>query len=436
MQAVPRNKLSAENTRRYLIPIALIILTLLLLNWLLPMQLAPRDVVEEAAPLAETGAAIPADGIGLETVGSNFTNWLPIKGAWQARAGGIEHNARADFDNYIAYTTRFEPPFALEATIQHLDGVGAGLLIGMQSLDSNASSTLIRFESDGSAMFWGSFDEARQFTGQGFAGINIDPQAPQRVTVHNWGDRYDVLLNGEPVITDLPLTTGAGYVGLAAPETAVFFDDIRILPLDGAVLSEPVVVVDGNGVGNAVIVEGGDVVAEQPVIVEEAPTLLDQVETISGEWIYDAGAIRQVLQEQTDYVTGLNIFGRNYTLASTITLDADLPDSGGGFIFHAPIRDQLAGSTMVRLLDGGKQIVWGKFDETGVFQGAGNIALNLPAGEPTDITIAVGNSRYDISVNGESIVSGLSLPVAEGWIGLVAYRGVVTFENVILDLDG
>ncbi len=437
MDVVRKDYFSAENMRRYIIPLALIIITLLLLNWLLPMQLAPRVATEESAPLVDADAAVPADGIGLETIGSNFTNWLPIKGAWQARDGGVEHTTRTDFDNYIAYTTRFEPPFAFNATVQHLDGIGAGLLIGMQSLESNANSTLVRFETDGSAMFWGSFDEAGQFTGQGFAPIRIDTLAPQRVTIRNLGNSYDVILNGETVVTDLALTAGAGYVGLAAPETAVFFSDIRVSSLDGIAVSDPVAVelIEGVNVGNPVMVDNG-VAVDDTAVVEEPPTLLDQVETISGEWIYEEGAIRQILQEPTDYVTGLNIFGRNYTLASTITLDPATPDSGGGFIFHAPDRDQLAGSTMVRLLNGGEQIVWGQFDETGVFQGAGNIELDLSIDESHDIAITVGNSNYDILVNGETIVRGLPLAVREGWIGLVAYRGVVTFEDVILDLDG
>ncbi len=414
MDVVRRDYFSAENIRRYIIPLALIIITLLLLNWLLPMQLAPREPTAEIAPVTSTDALVPTEDIRLETVGSNFTNWLPIKGAWQARDGGVEHTTRADFDNYIAYTTRFEPPFAFDATVQHIDGIGAGLLIGMQSLDNNANSTLIRFENDGSALFWGNFDEAAQFTGQGFAPVSIDPLAPQRVTIRNLGNRYDILLNGELLVTDLPLTTSAGYVGLAAPETAAFFSDMRVLPLDGV------------GIGEAVAVE----------LVEESPTLLDQVETISGEWIYEEGAIRQVLQEQTDYVTGLNVFGRNYTLASTITLNSELADSGGGFIFHAPSRDQLAGSTMVRLLNGGEQIVWGQFDEAGIFQGAGNIEIDLPIGAPSELAVIVGSRRYDIMINGETIVRGLPLAVEEGWIGLVAYRGIVTFENVVLDLDG
>ena len=422
-----------------MLPVGLIIISLLLLNQLIPALLAPANYVPPAsdentadAPVVANAVSdIPGEGVRLDTVGDSFADWQAMNGDWQARDGGLYHTSRGSFENFAVYSKPFNPPYVMEAVIDHVDGIGGGLLVGSQSPDSQAQSALVRFESDGSAIYWGNYDANGVFEGRGYADISIDPMAPQRLAIRNLGTSFDLLLNGQVIATEIPLDIGSGYVGIAAPDTEAAFYDLRIVTPDGVVVTEgeDVVVVDSNV---------DQVVVNADAVVEQTNAILDKADTISGEWIYADGAITQILPEANDYVIGLNVLGSTYRMEATITLPDDeaIDDSGGGFIIHMPDRYERAGATMVRLLAGGREVLWGQYDADGTFNGKGNIPLNLPLDEPFRMVVAVSDMTYDILINDEMIVQGLPLPVAEGWLGLTAYRGPVIFSGVQLDLDG
>lgn len=427
------------------LPLILIPLVLLVFNYFLYARLQAEAVISaetvsaEATNSVEAGVAasaqetgivgdrVPAEGLSLNPLPGDLigSGWRVIRGVWVAEEAGLRQMATDEFDQAIVYEPRRFDTYAVDVDIRHLQNVGGGLYINMQDAGSTARSHMIRFETDGAAMFWGHFNDVGEFSGQGFANIDIDPSQAQRLRVAVHNDSYDVILNDRVLAESLPLFHRGGHVGLMATEADVRFERIMVVPIDG--------------LGNApVVVEDLMPDAEIVETVGQFDTLLEQVETVNGEWVYESGTIRQLQNEATDYLTMLNTLGRSYTLRATVQLaDAAVaPDSGAGFIFHMPNRDNTTFGHMVRLLDGGEQVMWGEFNDTGVFNGQGNIALNLDSTRPIDIAVRVRSVNFDILINGEEIVRELPLRAEEGWIGLVAYRGDVLFSNVNLELGG
>lgn len=404
-----------ETFIKYRLPLILIVVVLAVFNLLLYAQLtsdnprpdltdgvsAAQPIVAEAVMLEGEEALMPSGGALADS------GWRVISGDWSANSGVLRQTGLADFDQAIVYTPRTFNTFAVDATLRHYENVGGGILFNMQRTDSLAGSHLVRFEVDGSALYWGSFDEESGFVGQGFAPVDADPFQSQRLSVHSHATTYDILLNGGVVARGIPLTWQSGHVGLAVSQSDTAYERINVRPIDG--------------IGTA---------------PAEEESLLTQSETISGEWVQESGVIRQLQNEPTDYMTSLNVFGRTYTLESTINLalEGTPEDSGGGFIFHMRDRNARAGASMVRFYDQGKGIVWGVYDDEGVFQGAANLELDLDKEQPVKLAVRIGAGSYDILVNDEVIISELPLNSEEGWVGLVAFRGIIEFSDVQLSI--
>ncbi len=406
------------------LPLLLIPIVLLAFNYFLYTRLQVEAVDASVGAEAQnsnailTDTSLPEDGLDIMPQAGTLTGtgWNVIRGEWVAEEAGLRQLTIDEFDLAASYDAQRFETYALDVSLRHLQNIGGGIYINMQSPDSTSASHMIRFEADGSALFWGYFDEDSAFTGQGYANTSIDFSQTQnlRVTVHK--ERFDVALNGEMQAEDIPLHYTGGYVGLTATQSDVLFERVGIVPIDG--------------IGTAPAVESE--------LVPERDGLLQQVETISGKWLYEDGKIRQVQPEENDYMTRLNVLGRDYTLSAIVNLpDPEvIADAGAGFIFHMPKRGSRESGHMMRLLDGGERIMWGEYDATGVFVGQGNIRTDLDPTEAHEIAVRVKVNSFDIIVNGETLVTELPLAEEEGWIGLVAYRGVVEFSDVSLTLGG
>ena len=408
-----------EKFYRYRLPLILIFFALAIFNVLLYALLTsdnPRPDLAEEATSAEVATepivnqTVLGDGVALMPANGDLdgSGWQAISGNWIAEGNVLRQTSLADFDQSIVYTPRTFDTYAFDVTVQHYnDNIGGGILFNMQRTDSIAGSHLVRFEVDGSGIYWGTFAEDGSFEGNGFASISIDPLQPNRLMVQSHATTYDILLNETVIAQDIPLTWTSGHVGMAVSQSDAAYSNIMVWPIDGIGTLAP-----------------------------ESQSLLAQSESISGEWVYTDGVIQQISNESTDYMTALNVLGRTYTVEATINmaLEGTPEDSGGGFIFHMADRADRAGATMVRFIDQGERIVWGQYDQAGVFQGAGNIALDLTGEEPIHLSVRVRNGSYDLLVNDELVISELPLAVEEGWLGLVAFRGVVEFSDVRLNI--
>lgn len=133
--------------------------------------------------------------------------------------------------DYIAGTGIAAETFSVSVTIalpDDLDDAGAGLVFHMSGRDDIANGQMIRFGSGGTEIFWGIYDDDATFEGQGGAPLELDWTEPHRLTLDVSADTYDVLIDGEILITDLPVYNPFGWIGLVSYRGEVRFSDFAL----------------------------------------------------------------------------------------------------------------------------------------------------------------------------------------------------------------
>ena len=443
--------------RSYLLPLGLAFVALVILNAGLYLRLA----APAQPPGADSAAAAPAAAPSLDTAGSaapspqegatqeagsapaavidgaslllsdTFSGgegdspWHAFSGQWvienntmvQKQPEGFDHGTVRDgvFLNY-----------SYAVTVQQLEGVGAGVIFNLPAVGTKNGGHLVRFTDDGSGVFWGSFDEQGELTGQGYAATAAPGTTPHRLEILSGPTTYAIKLDGALIAQSIPLVSKSGHIGLIASQTVATYSDVQIYGLTGdpAALSAPAVITEtavttptdaadgligGNGVAFAVI---------------------------SGDWTQQGTVISQNYMTATDFLAGTGVMAERYLLNATIlmTFTPTLTDAGAGIVFHMPERDNKAGAQMVRFVEAGKGLSWGHFDEAGAFVGEGYSSLNLPPDEPHKLTLAARGDTFDILVNDEPIVQNLRAQNTGGFIGLTSFRGPNQFSDVALQL--
>jgi hypothetical protein len=152
-------------------------------------------------------------------------------------------------------------------------------------------------------------------------------------------------------------------------------------------------------------------------------------------WTTTGTTIRQNSPEATDYILSMDVFAKEYTLETTIALpnDPELPDVGGGIIFHMPEQGRKNQAHMARLTDGGQGVFWGYYDDNGKFIGQGWAELSGQT-DTYNFKIVVQQHTYTMIINDETIATDILLTRQEGWLGLLAHSGPVTFQDVRISL--
>jgi hypothetical protein len=157
----------------------------------------------------------------------------------------------------------------------------------------------------------------------------------------------------------------------------------------------------------------------------------------AGDWVRDGGAIVQRSGQLADLFAGSSLLGSQYTASVDVLWPAQGGEQiGGGLIFHMGSPGELAGAQMVRFHRNGQELLWGHFDEQGVFQGEGGAGLALEAGKPHTLSIVVAETSFDVLVDGNVAAAKLPLQRQTGGIGLIAYGGPVTFTNLVMNSNG
>ena len=151
--------------------------------------------------------------------------------------------------------------------------------------------------------------------------------------------------------------------------------------------------------------------------------------SVSGNWEIDGSVYQQTEPAPADYVLNTGIHASNYTVEAEIVLP-DKPEVGGGFVIQMPERDRKTGAYVVRLIKGGEGIFWGGYDTSGAFRGRGSAELPPNPEGIYQMKLVVDGDTVDIYVDDQLIAENVPLPGAEGWIGLLAFGGPVTFRDV------
>jgi hypothetical protein len=342
---------------------------------------------------------------------SDIDGWVPFSGRWEVEGGLLKQVDGNGFDSGIGYDSNTYQSYTLEVTLKHLEGSGGGILFNMAAPNQLAGASMVRYSDKSDAVFWGYFDETGQFEGQGYAKVNAPGTANHVFKIESGSSTYTIYLDNQIIARDLPLVRNSGHIGLISSQSVVAFGPIYT---------------------NA----SGQQVTQFSRPETTGDNFFGDIRTISGDWVTEGSVIRQENPATYDFSISTGIYAGTYSLSTAITLpdSPDLQDAGGGILFHMSERGNRSGSHMVRFT-GRDGILWGYYSEDGSFVGQGRADLAQSENISHTLKIVVEKDTYQIEVDDEVVALNVQLKQSEGWIGLVSYRGPITFEAVSVTLD-
>ncbi len=332
----------------------------------------------------------------------NFKNsgWKVIRGDWAFSGGNLVQTDSQATDLSIVYTPVDYTNYSITVGLTHQGGFGGGLLFNMPYTDRLNGAHLVRYsDRRPGAIFWGYFDDTGKFIGEGYADVPEASTDHHLFRVVSKKNTYDIYLDNNLIVKDLPSKQNYGHIGLLTSRASVSYDQVEIT---GSTAKPP-----------------------EPTTNVVDP--LSDLKILSGKWDTKDNTITQQVTEIGEYILNSGTYATEYTIEAEISLPNG-GQTGGGFIFHMPDRGTRKGAYIVRLVNGGESIFWGYFDENSKFQGMGSAKLTKAASYV--LKLAVRGNRMDVLVNDQIIVQDMKLTSTEGWLGLLAHGGVVQFKNV------
>lgn len=369
-----------------------------------------QSVVNATPPPMPTpfddGVVLWGDAFDPDGVGDNL--WLPLTGDWQFTEAGLRQTIRDGYDFIIVNSQPVTTPYRFIVQFRHDEGIGGGVVFNLPQTTNRNGGTMVRYIEE-NTLTWGYFDEAGAYIGVGSAPVAPPATDNHQLEVIVTDTAYALILDGVQIAEGIPITRVDGYIGLTNSQSIVTFTRVQV------VVPQP------------------DMPAEATATPETGSTALD-LNTISGQWETSGYTTVQTASDTVDYIAGMGVFAEAFRVSVDITLPTDITDAGGGLIFHMNGRDNPALGSMVRFANGGSEIFWGVYDENGVFTGQGGAPLDLEAGVLHTLTVIVRRGSYDILVDAVTVIQNVPLTRGDGWIGLISFRGPVTFANLRLSI--
>jgi hypothetical protein len=333
--------------------------------------------------------------------------WKIINGDWKFSEGNFVQTRTNGFDFAAVYTKSAFENFSIQAGFTHVEGSGAGILFNMPTTDRLAGASMVRYsDKRDNAVVWGYFDATGVYKNQGYADVPNAGADRHTLRVVGGDKSFSVYLDDRMVVQSVPYESGqnAGYFGLVTSRSSVIYDEVAV---------------DGVGAVFKGTYESMDGFTDQRIV--------------SGKWTIENNKAAQTVTAVSDYVWNTGVQASEYTVSARITLP-DTADSGGGFIIHMGERGTKNNSYIVRLKDGGEAIWWGSINDEGKFKGQGSSPIEK-TGSAFVVKLVVDLDSLSIYVNDVEVAKDVVINAQEGWIGLLAYGGVVTFEDVKLEVE-
>lgn len=333
--------------------------------------------------------------------------WQVINGDWKFANGNFEQSKVDGFDFAAVYTKTAFHNFSIQTGFSHVEGSGAGILFNMPNTDRLASASMVRYsDKRDNAIVWGYFDENGVYKNQGYADVPNAGTDRHTLRVVGGEKSFGIYLDDRLIVQAVPYETGyaSGYFGLVTSRSHVIYDEVAV---------------DGVGAVFKGTYDSMDGFTDQRIV--------------SGKWTIENNKAVQTVTDVSDYVWNTGVQASDYTVSAKITLP-NTTDSGGGFIIHMSERGSKNNSYIVRFKDGGKGIWWGSINDEGKFKGQGSSPIE-GAEKTFTLKLVVKLDALSIYVNDVEIAKNVAIPSQEGWIGLLAYGGEVTFEDVRLEVE-
>ncbi len=198
-----------------------------------------EDTPEEIElPLADTSDVASHSDSGYSSLAVNGQaafdgNWIPFSGDWQVEAGSLSQLNPNGYDFGIGYEDGAFQSFVLQVSLAHLAGRGGGALFNMPTPYQLNGAHMVRYSDKADAIFWGYYDDDLRFVGQGHAKLSAPGQASHTFKIISAEAMYDIYLDDQPVVHDVPLNRNNGYIGLITSRSSVLYDRVEVSELTG-----------------------------------------------------------------------------------------------------------------------------------------------------------------------------------------------------------
>ncbi|MEO0561666.1 MAG: hypothetical protein AAF125_06115 [Chloroflexota bacterium] len=177
-----------------------------------------QSVMRVARVNVTTGATVNTE-LTVEAVGTS--------GVWEITPTGTIQTAM-DATDYVAGTGFAAESFALDVTITQGEGAGGGVVFHMEARDNPAGGTMVRFNPIDSVIFWGRYDAEGVFEGAGSAPVVLPEDESVDLRIVARPALFDVIVNGEIIVRDIPLASEGGWLGLVSFSGPVAFDELQL----------------------------------------------------------------------------------------------------------------------------------------------------------------------------------------------------------------
>lgn len=364
---------------------------------------------------------LPAGNINVSTEPFNddfssgsLENWVTFGGNWEIVEGELQQLVTDAFD-MGAISPFSHNSYDLEARFRYADGdMGAGFFFNATNRDNKLGSQMVNFTQQGNALQWGHFGENGDFVFEGITNV-------QNVADGNWhtlhltvaNGRASIILDEELLVQDIELTYTSGYVGLMVSQSHVLFDDVQMIPNTESSLAL------------------GDILDLDKTYTFDDGSVADWL-PITGDWQLGEGTYEQLQQNEYDRFSTLNVqMVGPYRFATQLKYVEG--EMGGGLIFNMQQRNSKAQSQMVSFTANGTFLQWGSFDIGGIFSYQGGTPIsNMQDGDWHELAVEVGESSFNILLDGTAVATDIPLTYTTGFVGLFDGLSWVAYDNVAL----
>ncbi len=411
---------SIKRLRSVVLPLGLIGLALLFINWGLHKVFNPPEPFNTyALPYSQ----------GFEEV--VITRWFAGGGDW-----AIRDEALMQSDESVEAAQIFIPhwlvkgqPYRYSAQISLSDTAqAAGLNFNAQypRIYSNHHRAIVvrnRNNGDQLELIAGYVDEVDGFQRQVSVPIPTEMQTLRLdVVVHE--DTYDVQLNGQTMLEKRPLVYHDGLLGMYAAGGPASFDNVSVTTAEDAAYSVEIVEVE-SGLSDAGHYVAGDLVYTSQFAGVSGGTGWIP---FSGTWSVENGALTQ--SDTTGYDLGIGYEGEVFQMYALQVSLSHIEGSGGGVLFNMATPYQHLGAHMVRYSDSADGVFWGYFESNGDFIGQGYANVQAPSNSAHTFRILSGAKTYTIYLDDHIIARDIPLVRNYGYIGLITSRSAVSYHLV------
>jgi hypothetical protein len=347
-----------------------------------------------------------------------------LGGHWQVQGGVLLQTVETGTDLMAVIPIQLQPEQAYRFQT-HLDFRGGqhsgGLIFNLQQPNSRRQSQMVRYSSGQgqSYLVYGYFDERESFVSQGRITSLAQPVTSSvDLAVEVVEATYEVLVNGSPVASEIPLQYSGGQLALTTWYSQVAFDNISIDLLSSQTFAQPLA---------ASVLQPATIITSFKDSFDDPSTQADWL-PISGNWTFESGALVQSKVDGFDYAIAHPASSEQFILRAQFS---HRQGAGAGVLFNMPLADRLRGAQIVRYFDE-NTLAWGYFDDDGIFQQQGKTPVTAPGMNAHILEVATNGSTYGITLDGKPVTAGIALHSPRGFIGLMASNTVVAFEQIEL----